>query len=83
MSVGLPGQIVVVIELKYRSKSQITLTPRENVALAALACGPRPEAKRFIDLAIAIYDVSAKVKVVLTQISQRLTQPDSRSLTEP
>ncbi|MDR2140856.1 MAG: hypothetical protein LBR11_03570, partial [Deltaproteobacteria bacterium] len=51
LSVVLPGQVVLVVELKYRPNPKITLTSKENESLASLAYELLPKDDIFESLA--------------------------------
>ncbi|MDR2141425.1 MAG: AAA family ATPase, partial [Deltaproteobacteria bacterium] len=72
LSVELPGQVVLVIELKYRPNPKKTLTPKENESLASLAYGLLPKDEIFESLAnLASKKLKAKQKnKILFEIDQ-------------
>ncbi|MDR2142402.1 MAG: hypothetical protein LBR11_11575, partial [Deltaproteobacteria bacterium] len=76
LSVELPGQVVLVIELKYRPNPKKTLTPKENESLASLAYGLLPKDDIFESLA----NLASK-KLKSKQKNQILFEIDQEGLT--
>ncbi|MDR2141017.1 MAG: hypothetical protein LBR11_04385, partial [Deltaproteobacteria bacterium] len=83
LSVELPGQVVLIIELKYRPNPNKSLTPAENESLASLAHGLLPTddiIDSLANLASQKLKVKQKNKIMLEISQQGLTVAEQRRL---
>ncbi|MDR2140543.1 MAG: hypothetical protein LBR11_01895, partial [Deltaproteobacteria bacterium] len=83
LSLELPGQVVLVMELKYRPNPKKILTPKENESLASLAYGLLPKddiIESLATLASQKLKIKQKNKILLEISQQGLTVAEQRRL---